>query len=408
MPSSLRAADLLRENMVEVAYESGRETTSHMETDQAQGVDSDSSEGHLLRVESVEKSFGRTSVLESVSLTIGHGEFFTLLGPSGCGKTTLLRIIAGFEHADAGRVILDGADLKNEPPERRPFNMVFQSYALFPHMTVRQNLAYGPRAQGTPPDEIRARCDTLLELIDLLHAADRSVSDLSGGQQQRVALARALVNEPKMLLLDEPLGALDLRLRKRLQEELRSIQRRLNTTFMYVTHDQEEAITMSDRIAVMDRGRLQQVGSPREIYDQPRNLFAAEFMGETNKLPVIVVESSDRVATVEFPGGRRASLPYFCSHDFTPGEAAWATVRPHHIVSCTEDESVFGATLDDTVYMGTYERHDFSIDGEHGISAALHLDTPVVGETYHLKVRPGNGVLVPVNGQDEEELESDQ
>jgi spermidine/putrescine transport system ATP-binding protein len=223
--------------------------------------------------------------VDDLTLDIRDGEFFSLLGPSGCGKTTTLRMIAGFEYPTAGSIRIFGDEMGLEPPNKRPVNTVFQSYALFPHLTIAQNIAFGLEMQDVSKDEIKRRVAEMLELVQLEGREHRKPKQLSGGQQQRVALARALVNHPKVLLLDEPLGALDLKLRQAMQVELKELQERVGITFVYVTHDQEEALTMSDRIAVMDGGELLQVGSPQEIYDRPRTRFVADFIGDTNLLP---------------------------------------------------------------------------------------------------------------------------
>jgi spermidine/putrescine transport system ATP-binding protein len=233
------------------------------------------------------KSFGDFVALTPTDLHIRPGEFFSLLGPSGCGKTTTLRLVAGFEQPTAGRILLDGTDVANVPPHRRPVNTVFQSYALFPHLDVRKNIAYGLRwRKDLSPRQRDERVDRAVALVQLGGFEHRKPAQLSGGQQQRVALARALVLEPKVLLLDEPLGALDAKLRKALQVELATLQREVGITFVYVTHDQEEALTMSDRLAVMDRGRVVQVGSPREVYEQPATAYVADFLGIANLLDV--------------------------------------------------------------------------------------------------------------------------
>ena len=239
----------------------------------------------IITVEGVSKLFGpAVRALDDVDITIADNEFFTLLGPSGCGKTTLLRILAGFEHPTAGRVLLDGADIAALPPNKRPVNTMFQSYALFPHLTVARNVAFGLEMLDRARGEIDARVREMLALVRLPDLAGRRPAALSGGQQQRVALARALAPHPRVLLLDEPLSALDLKLRKEMQLELKRLQRKTGITFVLVTHDQEEALAMSDRIAVMSAGRVQQVGTPEEIYEQPGNRFVADFIGEANLL----------------------------------------------------------------------------------------------------------------------------
>lgn len=236
----------------------------------------------IVSIEGVSKSFGNTIALQRLDLDIAEGEFVTFLGPSGCGKSTTLRILGGFERPNTGRVLIEGKDVTALPPDRRNVNMVFQDYALFPHMTVRQNMAFGLELKGMGRNAINARLDELMAFLELAAYADRYPGQLSGGQRQRVALARALAPDPALLLLDEPLGALDAKLRGQVQQELKSIQRRTDKTFFFVTHDQEEALTMSDRIVVMNAGRVEQDGTPEELYLHPANRFVAEFVGETN------------------------------------------------------------------------------------------------------------------------------
>src|SRR5829696_8230974 len=242
----------------------------------------------------VTKRFGEVVAVDDLSLQLGAGEFFTLLGPSGCGKTTTLRMVAGFETPTEGTIRIDGTDVESEPPHRRPTNTVFQSYALFPHLSVADNVAFGLKRKKVAKQEISKRVAAELERVGLSAEAGRRPAQLSGGQQQRVALARALVNLPKVLLLDEPLGALDLKLRKGLQIELKRIQREVGITFVYVTHDQEEALTMSDRIAVMNRGRIEQVADPEDVYERPATTFVAGFIGVSNLMPALV-DGPDRV-----------------------------------------------------------------------------------------------------------------
>jgi putative spermidine/putrescine transport system ATP-binding protein len=237
---------------------------------------------HAVELEAVSKSFGEVVAVDRVDLEIFDGEFFTLLGPSGSGKTTCLRLIGGFELADEGRIRLHGVDVSDRPPYERDVNTVFQDYALFPHLTVAENVAYGPRVRGAPRAEQRRLAREMLELVELDGLGDRRPTALSGGQRQRVALARALVNRPRVLLLDEPLGALDRRLREQMQLELKAIQKRLGITFVFVTHDQHEALTMSDRVAVFHRGRIEQAGTPAEIYESPTTPFVATFLGQAN------------------------------------------------------------------------------------------------------------------------------
>src|ERR671910_1239051 len=269
----------------------------------------------------VTKRFGDFTAVDDLSLAIGEGEFFTMLGPSGCGKTTTLRMVAGFEEATEGQVLIDGADVVGTPPHRRPTNTVFQSYALFPHLSVADNVAFGLRRKRIAKGEIARRVQEELERVGLSREAKRRPAQLSGGQQQRVALARALVNLPKVLLLDEPLGALDLKLRKGLQIELKRIQRDVGITFIYVTHDQEEALTMSDRIAVMSNGVVEQVADPETVYERPATTFVAGFIGVSNLMPA-TIEQGGRV---QIDDGPEVSADV---DGFALGERCHAVVRP--------------------------------------------------------------------------------
>ena len=263
----------------------------------------------VIQLDRVVKRFGRYVAVHEADFTIGRGEFFSLLGPSGCGKTTTLRMIAGFEQPTDGRILLEGQDVSRVPPYRRNVNTVFQHYALFPHMTVYDNVAFGPRCRKLEPAEVDKRVRALLAVVRLTDFAERRPAQLSGGQQQRVALARALVNYPSALLLDEPLGALDLKLRQTMQIELKRIQREVGITFIYVTHDQEEALTMSDRIAVMNDGRVEQIGPPQEIYHSPASVFVANFIGVANLLPGVVTRVGGDRVSVRVAGDGEVSLP---------------------------------------------------------------------------------------------------
>lgn len=266
----------------------------------------------LLTLSGISKQFGGKTVLDELSLTIDDGEFITLLGPSGCGKTTLLRMMAGFELPDQGTVTLSGVDITQTPPENRPLNTVFQSYALFPHMSVFDNVAYGLKMEKRPKAEIRERVEDVLAMVQLEDFARRKPHQLSGGQQQRVAIARAVVKRPKMLLLDEPLSALDYKLRRTMQVELKRLQRELGITFVFVTHDQEEALSMSDRIAVLKDGYIQQLGTPREVYERPANVFTARFVGQTNFFPGRVTKIEDgRISVDVFGLNRELNKPSF-------------------------------------------------------------------------------------------------
>jgi len=256
----------------------------------------------LARIEGLSKHFGDTVALENLTLDIAQGEFVTFLGPSGCGKSTTLRILGGFERPTSGRVIIDGEDVTNQPPEKRHVNMVFQDYALFPHMTVAQNIAFGLELKGMGRADIKRRSDEIMSFLELDTLGSRYPAQLSGGQRQRVALARALAPDPALLLLDEPLGALDAKLRGQVQQELKSIQRRTSKTFFFVTHDQEEALTMSDRIVVMNAGRVEQDGTPEELYFRPASRFVAEFIGETNLLSGLMRGTEDDKVVMDWEG----------------------------------------------------------------------------------------------------------
>jgi spermidine/putrescine transport system ATP-binding protein len=304
-----------------------------------------------VELESVTKRFGDVLAVDDLSLEFASGEFFTLLGPSGCGKTTTLRMIAGFEQPTDGTIRIDGSDVAELPAHRRPTNTVFQSYALFPHLTVADNVAFGLRRKKVAKAEIRKRVAAELERVGLTAEGGRKPAQLSGGQQQRVALARALVNLPKVLLLDEPLGALDLKLRKGLQVELKRIQREVGITFVYVTHDQEEALTMSDRIAVMHRGRVEQVADPEEVYERPATTFVAGFIGVSNLLPGSVTGSDE----VRLDKGPTVRIP---THGLGTGERCHAVVRPEKLRIDPADAGGNGrpqveGIVESSLYLGT-------------------------------------------------------
>ncbi len=283
----------------------------------------------LLNLNNLSKTYGSNRVLDNFDLTIYDGEFFTLLGPSGCGKTTVLRMIAGLEDTDTGSIQLDGQDIGQVPAEKRPINTVFQSYALFPHMTVFDNVAFGLRMSGVAKTEITPRVTEALEMVRLGEFAQRKPAQLSGGQQQRVAIARAVVNRPKLLLLDESLSALDYKLRQQMQIELKRLQRKLGITFVYVTHDQEEALSMSDRVVVMNKGKVQQLGSPREIYEQPANLFVAKFIGEINQLTgEIVAADGNHEYEVKVEG---LKWRLHAEHNFKIGDKVNVLLRPEDV-----------------------------------------------------------------------------
>ncbi len=325
--------------------------------------------------------------LNDVSISINEGEFFTLLGPSGCGKTTLLRLIAGFEMPSSGMILLNGQDITYLPPNKRPVNTVFQSYALFPHLTVAENIGFGLQMQGRPKAEVNATVERMLALVKLETLAGRKSSQLSGGQQQRVALARALAPSPKVLLLDEPLSALDLKLRKEMQIELKRLQLETGITFIFVTHDQEEALTMSDRIGVMSAGKLQQVGSPRDIYTRPVNRFVASFIGETNFLPAVRNGSA-----LMLEGGHIVEAPT----GGVAGERVTITVRPEQVRLVDAGEpGAIPATVTSLVYFGT-DTHCYMALSD-GTEIIARLQSPATGEaglaqgqTVALRFAPGS------------------
>ncbi|MBX3026764.1 ABC transporter ATP-binding protein [bacterium] len=284
----------------------------------------------VIALENVHKRYGSFVAVENANFDIPRGEFFSMLGPSGCGKTTMLRMIAGFEEVTRGRIRLDGVDVSAVPPYRRNVNTVFQQYALFPHMNVFENVAFGPRTKGVAEATTRQRVEQMLDVVRLRDFATRRPDQLSGGQRQRVALARALVNFPSALLLDEPLSALDLKLRQAMQIELKRIQREVGITFVFVTHDQEEALTMSDRIAVMSEGRVEQVGTPEEIYHSPATVFVAGFIGTANLLPAVVEQVNGTRAVVRLAGDHRVEAPI--GHgEFHPGGHCVVMLRPERI-----------------------------------------------------------------------------
>ncbi len=302
----------------------------------------------------VTKRFGDFVAVDGLNLSFGSGEFFTLLGPSGCGKTTTLRMIAGFERPSEGEIRIEGTDVAEEPPHRRPTNTVFQSYALFPHLSVEDNVGFGLRRKHIAKSEIAERVAAELQRVGLAAEAKRRPAQLSGGMQQRVALARALVNLPKVLLLDEPLGALDLKLRKGLQVELKRIQREVGITFVYVTHDQEEALTMSDRIAVMNRGRVEQVGTPEEVYEQPATTFVAGFIGVSNLMPATVASAGE----VKLDQGPTVQAG---TDGLNTGERCHAVVRPEKLRVATIGREEVGSNglprvegvVESSLYLGT-------------------------------------------------------
>jgi spermidine/putrescine transport system ATP-binding protein len=351
-----------------------------------------------VELQSVTKRFDDLVAVDDLSLGLAGGEFFTLLGPSGCGKTTTLRMVAGFEQPSEGDIRIEGADVASLPPHRRPTNTVFQSYALFPHLSVEDNVAFGLRRKRVSREEIRRRVAAELERVGLSAEAKRRPAQLSGGQQQRVALARALVNLPKVLLLDEPLGALDLKLRKGLQIELKRIQREVGITFVYVTHDQEEALTMSDRIAVMDRGRVEQVGDPEDVYERPATTFVAGFIGVSNLMPASISAPGE----VRLDHGPVLRVP---TDGLAPREHCHAVVRPEKLR--IEPLGAGGAAesnglpqvegvVESSIYLGTSTQIVVDLGGEVRMTVLV----PNADEEQRQRL-PGGGARVALSWEPE-------
>ena len=338
------------------------------------------------------KKYGNFTALKSISLAIRDNEFFTLLGPSGCGKTTLLRMIAGFEDVTEGEIYLFGDEIENLPPNKRPVNTVFQNYALFPHMDVLENVGFGLEMLGKSKSEARQRAGEILELVQLSQFANRKPSQLSGGQQQRVALARALAPQPKVLLLDEPLSALDLKLRKAMQLELKHLQRETGITFIFVTHDQEEALTMSDRIAVMSSGELQQLGEARDIYERPKNRFVADFIGETNLIDITVTALDAGQAVCTFSNG----LTVVCDaiSGLGIGDRGHMSIRPERMKLNSDAASPddFKATVIENVYIGTDVQTIVTL--EDGLKLSVRTQNSDRGKAMIFE--PGRDVYVDV------------
>jgi putative spermidine/putrescine transport system ATP-binding protein len=335
----------------------------------------------FLDITGASKSFGAATVLDGVDLAVGRGEFVSLLGPSGCGKTTLLRIVAGLMRPDTGRVVLDSEEITHRPPHRRDIGVVFQNYALFPHLSVAENVAFGLKARGAAADTIAPTVSRFLGLVQMSAFADRSIRALSGGQQQRVAVARALAVGPKLLLLDEPFSALDRKLREAMQIDLRRILREVCTTAIFVTHDQDEALTMSDRIAVMYRGRIEQLAGPTEIYQRPATPFALDFVGLSSRLAGTVVEAAEGLVTVETAAGSLRS-----KGNFLPGSPVLVGVRPERITVGQGAENGITARLADIVFQGA--------------RVQLHFDAPEGGrllvEAQEAPAGAAPGAMLPL------------
>jgi spermidine/putrescine transport system ATP-binding protein len=340
-----------------------------------------------IEIRSVRKSFDRVVALDGVSVSIRRGEFFSLLGPSGCGKTTLLRIIGGFEDLSSGQVLIDGKDCGSAPPHARNTNMIFQHLALFPHMNVFENVAFGLRRKRVPKPQIDERVRSALALVQLVGYDRRMIDQLSGGQKQRVAMARAIVNDPAVLLLDEPLGALDLQLRLQMQDELRRLHRSLGNTFVYVTHDQGEAMTMSDRIAVMNGGQIQQIGTPAEIYKKPRTRFVASFIGHTNLLDGTIVKAEADGYLVDCQGIR---FPCIAARPLDVGHGVTVALRYEKVGLARNgrDETVIRAIVADRTYLGSAIR----IETRLANGVALTAD---IGDTEQAqKIRVGDQITL--------------
>ena len=328
----------------------------------------------FVRIEGVSKKFGSFTAVDDISLNIYEREFFSLLGPSGCGKTTLLRMLSGFETPTRGRIIIDGEDMSAVPPHKRPVNMMFQSYALFPHMTVEQNIAFGLKQDKRPKAEIADQTGRMIDLVQLGDYAKRKPEQLSGGQKQRVALARSLAKNPKMLLLDEPLGALDKKLREQTQFELMNIQEKLGITFVIVTHDQEEAMTVSSRIAVMHQGSVAQVATPTEIYEYPNSRQVAEFIGDVNIMEGRVESVSPSFATIRVPG-LQAPIKTGRSVNAAVGETVWAAIRPEKMVVSLEQpadtsKNCIGGEVWDIGYLGRLSVYHVRVEDGRMVTVA--------------------------------------
>ena len=333
----------------------------------------------LIDLVNISKSFDGTMVLDDLNLSVKENSFVTLLGPSGCGKTTTLRILGGFEHADSGKVIFDGQDISSLPPNKRQLNTVFQKYALFTHMTIAENIAFGLKIKNKPKSYIQDKIKYALKLVNLDGFENRDVNSLSGGQQQRIAIARAIVNEPRLLLLDEPLGALDLKLRQDMQYELIRLKNELGITFIYVTHDQEEALTMSDTIVVMNQGYIQQMGTPEQIYNEPENAFVADFIGESNIVPGIML----RDELVEIFGARFACV----DKGFGNNKPVDVVIRPEDIDLVDPSEGTLVGTCTHLIFKGVH--YEMEVTTPDGFEWLVHsTDMCPVGKQVGIKVDP--------------------
>jgi len=353
----------------------------------------------LLSLVDINKYFGDVHVLKDISFTIEQGEFLTLLGPSGCGKTTLLRCIAGLESVHSGDILLNGSSIKGIAPNKRNVNTVFQNYALFPHLNVYDNIAYGPRVRKAMTEgELKEKVGDVLDLVQMIGYDRRMPHQLSGGQRQRIAIARALINEPAILLLDEPLGALDLKLRKHMQTELAHLQKKTGTTFVYVTHDQEEALNMSDRIVVIDGGRVQQLGSPRDIYNNPSNLFVTTFIGDRNIMQVEVLETGDTHSKVKV-GGNVVSIRNPKKHLLKDGEPAILAIHMDKMrVSCDETPNALVGKALSVHYAGSQIRIELRV-GDQAITVVEYQKTECdcgEGDSVYITWDEHGAILLPL------------
>lgn len=353
----------------------------------------------LLSLVNINKYFADFHVLKDISFEIEHGEFLTLLGPSGCGKTTLLRCIAGLEKIDSGDILLNGESIINLAPNKRNVNTVFQNYALFPHLNVFDNIAYGPRVKKTlSENELKMRVFEVLELVQMLGYEERMTNQLSGGQRQRIAIARALINEPDILLLDEPLGALDLKLRKHMQTELAHLQRKTKTTFVYVTHDQDEALNMSDRIAVMDQGVIQQLGTPRDIYNNPANFFVTGFIGDRNIIPVTLLRTSGAYSQVQVGNNIvRIRNSETVSNRVKAGELAVLAIHMDKMqLVCDKVPNALQGEVLSIHYAGSQIRIELQVD-EHVLTVVEYQNNCVceVGDQVYVSWDESAAILLP-------------
>jgi spermidine/putrescine transport system ATP-binding protein len=359
--------------------------------------------GPAIRLDRLRRTFGDVAAVDSLTLEIPDGGFFSLIGPSGCGKTTTLRMLAGLEELTSGTIYLHGRDVTPVPAHRRPVSTVFQQYALFPHLTVFENVAFGLRERRVARPEIERRVADILELVGLSGREQVRPDKLSGGQQQRVALARSLVLEPEVLLLDEPLGALDLKLRRQMQMLLKRVQRQVGITFVYVTHDQEEAFSMSDQVAVMNLGRLEQVGRPQEVYCRPATLFVADFVGSANRLPGRVTGAAgDGRYAVDLEGVGAVTMPGVAG--IAAGRDVLAIVRPEAMRAAGPDERgpALGGTVRDVAFLGPQTSYVVEIAGERSVSVSVPFDGDrghEAGAPVHFTWNPDAGWLLPADGE---------